>query len=151
MTMYNRSKKTLNWFYRLFGILAIVNINLLQKLKQKLRQEPILADIWRFYMDHFIDHAEFANMGEPLHSEQLEAALVNTCRQMFADKGELLIAEFMSIYLAKYRFFHGSVRIEGRYGGMFYFEDIKMGLLAIPGEPPMVKYSRFSISEPDLN
>jgi hypothetical protein len=149
--MYNRSKKTLNWLYRLFGILAIVNINLLQKLKQKLRQEPILADIWRFYMDHFVDHAEFANMGEPLHSEQLEAALVNSCRQMFADKGELLIAEFMSIYLAKYRFFHGSVRIEGRYGGMFYFEDIKMGLIAIPGEPPMVKYSRFSISEPDLN
>jgi hypothetical protein len=57
----------------------------------------------------------------------------------------------MSIYLAKYRFFHGSIGIEGRYGGMFYFEDIKMGLLAIPGEPPMVKYSRFSISEPDLN
>jgi hypothetical protein len=128
-----------------------VNINLLQKLKQKLRQEPVLADIWRFYMDHFIDQPEFAKMGEPLRSEQLEAAIVNSCKQMFEDKGELLTAEFMSIYLTKYRFFHGSVRIEGRYGGMFYFEDIKMGLIAIPGEPPMVKYSRFSISEPDLN
>jgi hypothetical protein len=135
----------------LFDILAIVNINLLQKLKQKLRQEPILGDIWEFYSTHFLDHVEFINMGETRHSEELEAAIVNSCRQMFENKGELLTAEIMSIYLEKYRFFHGSVKIEGRYGGMFYFEDIKMGLLAIPGEPPMVKYSRFSISKPNLN
>jgi hypothetical protein len=91
---------------------VIVNINLLQKLKQKLRQEPILADIWRFYMDHFIDQPEFAKMGEPLRSEQLEAAIVNSCKQMFEDKGELLMAEFMSIYLDKYRFFHGRLRLK---------------------------------------
>ncbi len=128
-----------------------MNINLLQKLKQKLRQEPKLADIWEFYLDHFADHQEFANLGEPVQNKEIETALVNCCRQMFEDKGELLIAEFMSIYLAKQRFFHGPVKIEGRYGGMFYFEDIKMGLVAIPGEHPLVKYSRFSITEPDLN
>lgn len=102
-------------------------------------------------MDHFADHHEFTDMGEPLQNKDMEAALVNACRQMFEDKGELLIAEFMSIYLAKQRFFHGPVKIEGRYGGMFYFEDIKMGLVAIPGEHPMVNYARFSISEPNLN
>jgi hypothetical protein len=128
-----------------------MNINLLQKLKQKLKQEPLLADIWRFYMDRFADHPEFTQMGEPLHSEQLEALLVNACKQIFKDKGELLIAEFMSIYIAEYQFFHGSVKIEGRYGGIFYFEDIKMGLLAVPGKPPIVNYSRFSMTEPNLN
>jgi hypothetical protein len=129
-----------------------MNINLLSKLKQKLREEAQLSTIWVFYMDHFADHPEFTNMGEPLHNEQLKMALVKSCQQMFADQAEqVVIAEFMSIYIARHRFFHGPVKIAGRYGGMFYFEDIKMGLVAIPTDPPMVKYSRFSMTEPDLN
>jgi hypothetical protein len=128
-----------------------MNINLLQKLKQKLKQEPKLADIWGFYMDHFADHEEFTDMGEPLRDEVLDAALINCCKEMYAGKADKIVVEFMSIYLAKQRFFHGPVEIDGRYGGMFYFEDIKMGMVAIPGEAPMVNYSRFSITEPDLN
>jgi hypothetical protein len=158
-----------------------MNINLLQKLKQKLKQEPKLADIWGFYMDHFADHEEFTDMGEPLRDEVLDAALINCCKEMYsnpksvagsdrpqslaqqqtnsesdfgllyAGKADKIVVEFMSIYLAKQRFFHGPVEIDGRYGGMFYFEDIKTGMVAIPGEAPMVNYSRFSITEPDLN
>jgi hypothetical protein len=70
---------------------------------------------------------------------------------MYAGKGDQITVEFMSIYLAKQRFFHGPVKIEGRQGGMFYFEDIKTGMVAIPGEDPMINYSRFSITEPNLN
>jgi hypothetical protein len=128
-----------------------MNINLFQKLKQKLRQEPILADIWGFYMDHFADHQEFTDMGEPLRDEVLDASLINCCKGMYAGKADKITIEFMSIYLAKQRFFHGPVEMEGRYGGMFYFEAIKMGMVAIPGEDSMVKYSRFSINEPNLN
>jgi hypothetical protein len=128
-----------------------MNINLLQKLKQKLKQEPKLADIWGFYMDHFADHEEFTDMGEPLRDEVLDAALINCCKEMYTGKADKIVVEFMSIYLAKQRFFHGPVEIDGRYGGMFYFEDIKTGMVAIPGEDPMVNYSRFSITEPNLN
>jgi hypothetical protein len=128
-----------------------MNINLLQKLKQKLKQEPKLADIWEFYMDYFADHEEFTDMGEPLRDEVLDAALINCCKEMYAGKADKIVVEFMSIYLAKQRFFHGPVEIDGRYGGMFYFEDIKTGMVAIPGEDPMVNYSRFSITEPNLN
>jgi hypothetical protein len=128
-----------------------MNINLLQKLKQKLQQEPKLADIWEFYMDHFADHQEFTDMGTPLRDEVLDAALINCCKEMYAGKADKIVVEFMSIYLAKQRFFHGPVEIDGRYGGMFYFEDIKTGMVAIPGEDPMVNYSRFSITEPNLN
>jgi hypothetical protein len=128
-----------------------MNINLFQKLKQKLKQEPKLADIWEFYMDHFADHEEFTDMGEPLRDEVLDAALINCCKEMYAGKADKITVEFMSIYLAKQRFFHGPVEIDGRYGGMFYFEDIKTGMVAIPGEDPMVNYSRFSITEPNLN
>lgn len=128
-----------------------MNINLLQKLKQKLKQEPKLADIWEFYMDHFADHREFADLGEPLRDEVLEAALTNCCKEMCAGKGDKILVKFMSIYLAKQRFFHGPVEIEGRYGGMFYFEDIKTGMVAVPGEDQIVNYSRFSVTEPNLN
>ncbi len=65
-----------------------MNINLLQKLKQKLRQEPKLADIWGFYMDHFTDREEFTDMGEPLRDEVLDAALINCCKEMYAGKAD---------------------------------------------------------------
>ncbi|MEH2111347.1 hypothetical protein [Nostoc sp.] len=54
---------------------------------------------------------------------------------------------FFLIYIAQYRLFHGPFQVEGRIGGVIYFEDIKVGLLAVSMDYPTtdaVKYSRFS-------
>ncbi|GAB1540030.1 hypothetical protein NUACC21_26990 [Scytonema sp. NUACC21] len=51
------------------------------------------------------------------------------------------------IYISQYRLFHGPFQVEGRIGGVIYFEDIKIGLLAVSADYPptdAVKYSRFS-------
>ncbi|NDJ26266.1 hypothetical protein GS682_32830 [Nostoc sp. B(2019)] len=44
-----------------------MNIDRLQSLKQKLASEADLSNIWLFYMDHFADHAEFTDLGEPIY------------------------------------------------------------------------------------
>ena len=50
-------------------------IDRLLKLKQKLVTEKDLSKIWLYYMDHFADHAEFTNLGQPIKHEILSSIL----------------------------------------------------------------------------
>lgn len=136
-----------------------MKIERLQELKQKLINEKDLSQIWLFYMDHFADHHKFTELGKPAHNDYLDIVLQKTCQQMFGKA--TTITNFFLIYIAEYQFFHGPFQVEGRIGGVIFFEDIKIGLLAVSAEfPPTdaVNYSRFSepirLSEPnryDLN
>ena len=123
-----------------------MNRVLFQELKQKLVQDADLSQIWLFYMDHFADHSEFIELGEPVNNAFLEAVVPQICQQMFG--GEIsVIHDLFLIYIAEHQFFHGPIQVGGRPGGVIYFEDEKIGLLAVSAEfPPTdeVKYSRFS-------
>jgi hypothetical protein len=122
-----------------------MKIERLQELKQKLTKEADLSKIWLFYMDHFADYAEFTELGEPTPNEYLDAVIQKTSQQMFGRA--IKITDFFPIYVAKYQFFHGPFQAQRRIGGVIYFEDIKIGLLAVSADYPptdAVKYSRFS-------
>jgi hypothetical protein len=136
-----------------------MKIDRLPELKQKLTNERDLSQIWSFYMDHFADHPKFANLGEPAHNEYLDTVIHKTCQLMFGKTAK--ITNSLLIYISKYQLFHGPFQAGGRIGGVIYFKDIKIGLLAVSADYPptdVVKYSRFSevlrMSEPhgnDLN
>jgi hypothetical protein len=133
-----------------------MKIERLQELKQKLTLEADLSHIWLFYMDHFADDPEFTELGEPAYNEYLDVVLHKTCEQMFGRA--IKITNFFLIYIAEYRLFHGPFQVKGRIGGVIYFEDIKIGLLAVSADDPptdVVKYSRFSeiiqLSAPNYN
>ena len=122
-----------------------MNIDRFQELKQKLTLDADLSNIWLFYMDHFADHAEFTDLGEPANNEYLDSVIQKTCEQMFGRT--VKITDFLLIYIAEYGFFHGPFQVELRIGGVLYFEDIKVGLIAVSADYPptnAVKYSRFS-------
>ncbi|MEA5605924.1 MAG: hypothetical protein RM022_012075 [Nostoc sp. EfeVER01] len=122
-----------------------MNIDQFQELRQKLTSEPDLSNIWLFYMDHFADHAEFTDLGEPAYNEYLDGIVQKTCEQMF---GRIVkITDFLLIYIAEYGLFHGPFQVERRIGGVIYFEELKIGLIAVSADYPptdAVKYSRFS-------
>jgi len=133
-----------------------MKIDRLQELKQKLTFEADLSDIWSFYMDHFADDPEFTELGEPAYNEYLDAVLHKTCQHLFGRA--IKITDNFMIYIAKYRLFHGPFQVKGRIGGVIYFEDLKIGLLAVSADDPpndAVKYSRFSeiiqLSAPNRN
>ncbi|MBW4550396.1 MAG: hypothetical protein KME35_04710 [Aphanocapsa sp. GSE-SYN-MK-11-07L] len=136
-----------------------MNIDRLPELKQKLTNEADLSQIWLFYMDHFADYPEFTDLGQPAQNNYLDAVLDQICQQMFGSA--VIITNFFLIYIAEHQFFHGPFQVEGCIGGVIYFEDIKIGLMAVSAESPandLVKYSRFSnpiqVSKPnqyDLN
>jgi hypothetical protein len=117
----------------------------LRQLKQKLIQEKDLSNIWSFYMDEFADRPEFLDVGEPKPSAFIEAVVPQICQQMFGKK--VKIADLLTIYIAEYKFFHAPFLAGGRIGGLIYFEEERIGLLAVSAKfPPTdeVKYSRFS-------
>jgi hypothetical protein len=61
-----------------------MNIGQLQELKQKLTNKADLSNIWLFYMDHFADHAEFTDLGEPAYNEYLDGVIQKTCNLYLA-------------------------------------------------------------------
>ncbi len=96
-------------------------------------------------MDHFADHQEFTDLGEPAQNAYLDAVLHRTCQQMFG-KG-IQIKKFFLISIPEYQFFHGPFDVKGRIGGVIFFKDLKIGLLAVSKDfPPTeaVNYLRFS-------
>jgi len=96
-----------------------MKIDRLQELKQKLTDVADLSQIWLFYMDHFADHAEFTELGEPAKNEYLDAVLHKSIEQIFGKA--ITITNFFLIYIAKYQFFHGPFQVNGRIGGVNNF------------------------------
>jgi hypothetical protein len=122
-----------------------MNLDRLQELKQKLMQETDFSEIWSFYMDEFADRSEFTDIGEPIANSFLEAVIPKICQKMFAR--EIAVTHLLIISLAEHQFFHAPFLVEGRIGGVIYFADVNMGLLAVSADVPptdQVKYSRFS-------
>jgi len=119
----------------------------LLQLKQKLTLETDLSKVWLYFMDNFADYQEFTDLGNPARHAFLESVIPQICQQMFGKK--IKIKDLLIIYLPEYHFFHGPFDAEGRIGGFIYFEDSKIGEIAVSEKFPrndLVKYSRFSES-----
>jgi hypothetical protein len=117
----------------------------LQELKRKLMKEKDFSKTWTFYMDEFADRPEFLEVGEPVATDFLETVIPAICQKMFSKQSKISVP--LIIYIAKHQFFHAPVQVDGRSGGVIFFADINMGLLAVSAGSPAtneVKYSRFS-------
>jgi hypothetical protein len=117
----------------------------LQELKRKLMKEKDFSKTWTFYMDEFADHPEFLDVGEPVKTDFLEDVIPAICQKMFSKSSKISVP--IIIYIAKHQFFHAPVQVDRQSGGVIFFADINMGLLAVTAKSPPtdeVKYSRFS-------
>ncbi|BDA66074.1 hypothetical protein CAL7716_002400 [Calothrix sp. PCC 7716] len=123
-----------------------MKLDKLQELKQKLTDEKDFSKIWLYYMDNFADAPEFIEQhGRRVQNKHLDTVVRKTCQEMFGRK--IKIHHDLTIYIAEHKFFHGPFQAGGRIGGFIYFEDIKVGLIAVSADYPptdMVKYSRFT-------
>jgi hypothetical protein len=125
-----------------------MELTLLNQLKQKLLHDKDLSKVWAFYMDEFADIPEFVEFGQPGHNDFLAAVVPQLCQQLVGKT--LKMDNVLLIQIAEHQFFHAPLLVGGRIGGVIYFEDINIGLIAMSAEPPLVKYSRFS-SSPRIN
>ncbi len=121
-----------------------MDLTRLQELKRKLLQDKALPPVWTFFLDHFGHDSEFIRLGEETRHSFVEAALAQVCRQLYPQAEA--VAGLLLTRLAEQQFIHGGFIVAGRPGGLFYFEDVRMGLITIAEPPPSidVKYARFS-------
>jgi hypothetical protein len=117
------------------------NIKRLDQLKLMLSHEKELSLVWLFYMDNFADHKEFTDMGERTTHSFIKKVVGMISKQLFNKTPNQL----RLIILPKYKFIHGSFFVGNRIGGVIYFEDSLMGMIAVSEDPTsnLVKYSRF--------
>jgi hypothetical protein len=125
----------------------LMDLTLLQELQEKLMREKDLSVIWEYYMDHFADLPELVDVSQPKRHKFLESLVPQICQQIFGMK--VRITDLLVVTVAEYYFYHAPFFADGRIGGLIYFEDVNMGMLAVAADNPpsgLMHYSRFSIS-----
>lgn len=66
------------------------NIKKLSELKTRLDNEKQLSKVWEFYMDHFSDHQEFTDLGEPIQHSILEKIVPIISKKIFHESSQHL-------------------------------------------------------------
>lgn len=121
-----------------------MDLTKLQELKRRLVHDKDFMKTWTFFLDEFATELDFIKLGEPVRHENLEMAIAQIGIQMFPRDGT--VTQVGLIRLADQHFIHGNVNVMGRVGGVIYFEDIRVGLVAVSEHFPSdeTKFARFS-------
>jgi hypothetical protein len=121
-----------------------MDLKLLQELKGKLLHDKMLAPVWEYFFDHFAEDSEFIALGERATHQLVETIVAEVGKQMFGREG--VVNSLLLTRVPDQQFLHGCLIIGGRVGGVIYFEDAQIGLVAMADKPPSieVKYARFS-------
>lgn len=125
-----------------------MDIKRLEELKRQLVHTRDFREVWDFFLDEFATNPEFIELGEPYRHEEMELALAQIGLQMFPS--DQTATAIRLIRLEDQGFIHGNVNVDGRVGGVLYFEDIHVGLVAVSDHFPSdeTKMARFS-TRPD--
>ena len=121
-----------------------MDLTRLQELKTKLLHDKVLAPLWKFFLDYLGEDPEFIALGDRTDHPFVTAVVAQVSQQMFPQAGPP--AALLLTHLEKEQFVHGGFFVGNRPGGVFYYEDALVGLIAIADLPPSneTKFARFS-------
>lgn len=121
-----------------------MDLTRIQELKHMLLHDKDLAPVWLYFMDHFAEDPEFIALGERVDHPLIEVVLDQVSKQLFPRDGK--VVRVILTQLQEPKFLHGGFFMGLRPGGVIFYEDVNMGLVAVPDLPPSieVKYARFS-------
>lgn len=116
----------------------------LDTLKTKLATGDNFSAIYDYFFTHLGEEKGFLEYGKRVKKPELKAILQKFGELLFGEDAQ--VAHLVIINTRKTKFYHGSCFINGRISGIFYFEDIGMGMAAITMAPVSdeVKYFRFT-------
>lgn len=116
----------------------------LDTLKIKLTTEDDFSAIYDYFFTHLGEDNAFLDYGKLVKKPALKAILKKFGEYLFGEDAQ--VTHLMIINTRKTQFYHGSCFINGRISGIFYFEDIEMGMAAVTMAPASdrVEYFRFT-------
>jgi len=128
-----------------------MDLSQISVLKQMITVETDFRKIWEFFLDHFGEDVEFIGSGRRLTDQKhpLFTAIKAIGRQILARNNiasdPLRITNQLLIQLPDYKFIHGGMIVQGRMANVFYFDDIKVGIMYMMMEQS--EFARFSLAK----
>ncbi len=107
-----------------------LDLSLLATLKDKLTTASNFSDPLTYFFDHFGDSPEFIALGDRADDPFLEAVIDQVGQQLFRGKAAR-VDNLLLTRLPEHGFIHGGFTLNGRLGNLFYFEDVRLGLMAV--------------------
>lgn len=119
----------------------------LAELKEKMQVEEEFKDIWSFFFDHLGENQEFMTSGQRADAamhQYLEPLLEGICQQIVSR--EVMIIQLLLTAVPEHKFYHGPCVTDAGFGCVFYFDDVKMGMMSLSPAlgSGLVHFARFT-------
>ncbi|MEZ4528227.1 MAG: hypothetical protein R2941_20130 [Desulfobacterales bacterium] len=118
----------------------------LEKFKEVLVKGDNFADIYTYFMDNLGERSDFLQYGKVKKNPQLKQLMEAVAEKLF--RGKVEIMHLLLHKIPKPPFLHGPCFINGKMASVFYFEDIRVGMLIVAQIDGETKFIRFSGMEP---
>lgn len=120
----------------------------LDELKQMTQTADEFGPVWKFFFDHLGENPEFMNLGRPTKNKLVTKLIKETLKatgQAHLNKQAVLVSNLLLIEIPKRGFYHGPAMVDDHMASLFYFEDLKMGMISLAKlGSGWVHYSRFT-------
>jgi hypothetical protein len=134
----------------------MIDLNRMKELRRKMTTEAQIAEVWRFFLDHFGESEEFVRLGTPLTDTThplftviaqaaREVLIRNALSERIADAVVLENSALISV--PEHRIIHGPLLVEGYPAAVLYLDDIQMGALHMFVKPNYSEYVRFTVAK----
>jgi hypothetical protein len=122
-----------------------MDLSLILVLKQKMKTATQLSEVWNYFLDHFGLNPDFVKLGRQTPGDPFLTAVLDAVGQQLYRKESVSITNMLWKELPDFQFLHGVCEMERKMANVLYFEDLKMGVVAIPWSlsPPETKLVRF--------
>jgi hypothetical protein len=119
------------------------------ELKEKLKTEQDLSQVWDFFFDNFAESDEFLDLGTPGSHPKLEAILGAVGSIVFGR--EVSVRQLLVIRVPQVSLSHGTCFLSGCMTSFFYFDNLDLGMLALcrDARTHLMCLARFTSQEVD--
>lgn len=133
-----------------------VDPKIVKELRRKMAKEAQIADVWTFFLDHFVDASDFMELGGQMQDLEhpVLAVIAQTGKAILARNGistkmqsGVRMEDCVLVSVPEHQMIHGQAIFEGYLCAMLYLEDIQMGILYIYLGQNKNEYARFTLTK----